>query len=86
MYISESIGTCLSRIYNLSLYVMDRIMPVEIQFDFVCLCLLNFTRCIGRCLSLASVISILRVVRFSVGSVCNCVSSMSYIFALFNSV
>ena len=33
MYISESIGTCLSRIYNLSIYVMDRIMPVEIQFD-----------------------------------------------------
>ena len=61
-------------------------MPVEIQLDFLCLCLLNFTSFIGRCLSLAWEINTLRVVRFSVGSACNCVSSMSYIFALFNSV
>ena len=74
VYISESIGTCLSRIYNLSLYVMDRIMPIEIQLDFLCLCLLNFTSIIGR------ENNILRVAKCSVGSVCNCVSSMSYIY------
>ena len=57
-YISESIGTCLSRIYSLSLYVMDWIMPVEIQLDFLCLCLFNFTSFIGRCLSLACDINV----------------------------
>ena len=61
MYISESIGICLSRIYNVSLYVMDRIMPAEIQLDFLCyiyICLLNFTSFIGKCLSLAGEINI----------------------------
>ena len=73
-------------LFSLSLYVMDRIRPVEIQLDFLCLGILNFTSCIGRCLSLACEINTLRVVRFSVGSACICVSSMSDIFALFNSV
>ena len=61
MYISESTGTRLSRIYSLSLYLMDRIMPVEIQLDFLCLCLLNFTNFVGRCLSLACEINTLRL-------------------------
>ena len=39
-------------------------MPVEIQLDLLCLCLLNFTNFVGRCLSLACEINTSSIVLY----------------------
>ena len=41
--------------YCLSLYAIDLIIPLVIQFDFLCLCLLNSIVLEGKCLFIALV-------------------------------
>ena len=54
MYSGVSVVVCFNSAYNLSLYLIDLIMPLVIQLDFLCLCLWNLTSLTGKCLFIAA--------------------------------
>ena len=56
IYTADPGLVCLSCRYNVSLNVIDLIIPLVIQFDFLCLCLLYFINFSGKYVLIADVI------------------------------
>ena len=70
--------------YSMSLYAIDLIIPLVIQFDILCLCLLNLIVLEGKCLFIALVMVCSRTSLLEFGSALGDLLKRLYKFELEN--